>query len=341
MGAGFISVIVPAYNAATTIDRCLDAVAQQTAPREGYEILVVDDGSADETCIRVTQHRGVSLLTQDHAGPAAARNRGVERARGEIVLFTDADCAPAPDWIEHMVAPFGMSQAPQPAAQPPVAGVKGAYLTRQRALVARFVQIEYEERYDRMAREEAIDFVDTYSAGYGREILIQNGGFDTSFPVASVEDQELSFRLARRGYRLVFVPQARVYHWGHPHTVAAYWRRKFKIGYWKVAVVRRHPGKLWRDSHTPPSLKVQMLLAALGGLCLLGGLFWSPVLWGIALSGVGFLLTALPFARRAWRRDPAVAAVAPTLLLVRALALGAGFVVGLLSSARSRSGPSP
>ena len=122
------SVIVPAYQAEDTIDRCLDALARQTIPRELYEIVVVDDDSSDETCARVKAHAGVRLLTQVHAGPAAARNLGVEHARGEIVLFTDSDCEPARNWIERIVAPFHDEE---------IVGVKGAYLTRQQEIVAR------------------------------------------------------------------------------------------------------------------------------------------------------------------------------------------------------------
>jgi GT2 family glycosyltransferase len=321
-GRPWTSVIIPAYNAGATIDDCLGALASQTVPRESYEVLVVDDGSVDDTRSRVRAHDGVRLLRQAHAGPAAARNLGAEEAQGEILLFTDSDCVPARDWVAQMAAPFRDDN---------VAGVKGAYLTDQQEIVARFVQIEYEDKYDHMSREAFIDFVDTYAAGYRRQLFLSSGGFDTSFPLASVEDQEFSFRLAGRGYRMVFVPQARVHHLDHARTLGAYWRKKFKIGYWKVLVTRRHPAKALRDSHTPQSLKVQILLVGLGLVCLGGGLLWRPLM---ALSGIlalSFLLTTIPFAFRAWHRDRVVALLAPGLLLVRALALGVGYAAGLVA----------
>lgn len=318
-----ISVIVPAYNAELTIDQCLEALARQTVPREIYEIIVVDDGSSDGTRSRVEAHPGVHVLTQANAGPATARNLGVQHALGEIVLFTDADCVPAGDWIEQMAAPFH---------DPGVVGVKGAYLTDQRSVVARFVQIEYEDKYDRMAQEQYIDFIDTYAAGYRRDVFLANGGFDPAFPTASVEDQEFSFRLARQGHQMVFVPMARVCHLRHAATLTAYWRKKFKIGYWKVLVHRLHPDKLFRDSHTPQVLKVQILLAGLGGLCLVGGLLW-PLLWWIGGTALlSFLLTTFPFAVKAWTKDPVVALLSPYLLFVRAMALGIGFAVGLVTA---------
>ena len=329
-----ISVVIPAYNAGSTVGRCLQALAGQTVARDKYEIIVVDDGSTDDTCAVIQAHDRVRLYTQDHAGPAAARNLGVARAQGSIVLFTDADCEPATDWIERMSAPL-LEGGHAPAAQ--IVGAKGTYLTRQREIMARFAQIEYEDKYDRMAREAYIDFVDTYSAGYRRDVLLSSGGFDPVFPVSSVEDQELSFRLAKQGYKMVFVPEAHVYHWGHARDIVTYCRKKFKIGYWKVLVQKRHPDKLWRDSHTPQILKVQMLLVALGGATVLAGCFWPPVWWSTGFLALLFLLSTLPFAIKAWRKDRLVAILSPALLFVRALALGMGFAVGLVRNRGPKS----
>src|SRR4029079_18373093 len=175
------------------------------------------------------------------------------RARGDLVLFTDGDCEPAPDWIVQMSAPF---------ADPEVAGARGVYLTRQTALVARFVQQEYQDKYDRTARRSSIDFIDTYSAAYRRAVFLENGGFEGAFSAPSVEDQELSFRLAEKGYRLVFAPQAAVYH-QHDSSLGEYIRRKYWIGYWKAFLLRWHPENALGDSHTPPSQRVQMALLGL------------------------------------------------------------------------------
>jgi GT2 family glycosyltransferase len=335
----FISVIIPARNAGQTIAACLEALSHQTYPVELIEIIVVDDGSTDGTCSVVASFHSVRLISQDPAGPAAARNRGVAHAQGEIALFTDADCAPLPDWIEEMIAPLVHGEA---------IGTKGAYLTRQSSLVARFVQAEYEDKYTRMARFPSIDFVDTYAAAYRRDIFQANGGFDLAFPTASVEDQEFSFRMARQGYKMVFVPDARVYHARHAADLITYFRKKFHIGYWKVQVHKRHPEKLLSDAHTPQILKLQILLVALGGLSALAGL--SVFLAGgpgtiffhfLAYIGIAFTLTTLPFVFRTWRSDRSVALVSPGLLFTRALALGLGFASGLLVTVSGKQVTSP
>jgi cellulose synthase/poly-beta-1,6-N-acetylglucosamine synthase-like glycosyltransferase len=313
-----ISVIVPVRNAARTIGACLDGLEAQSVSRDRYEVIVVDDGSTDDTRDKVKGY-SVILLTQAHQGPAAARNRGVGAARGEIVLFTDADCVPDREWIEEMVRPF---------TDPEVVGVKGAYLTRQEEVVARFVQREYEERYERMARRRFIDFIDTYSAGYRREVFLAQGGFDAGYPNASVEDQELSFRLAERGYKMVFNPRAAVYH-QHPGGVTAYFKRKLNIGYWKVRVLQSHPGKAVRDSHTPQTLKAQMVLVvATVALALLG--LWRSSFCSVAgLSLLLLLISVMPFSLKAFSKDPPVGLISPFMLLVRAVALGLGMIGGL------------
>jgi glycosyltransferase involved in cell wall biosynthesis len=312
-----ISVIVPVRNGSRTLTACLLALQSQTYPAD--EIIVVDDGSTDDTAA-VAAGLGVVVLSQEKAGPAAARNRGARQARGDILLFTDADCVPARDWVERMVAPF---------ADPAVAGAKGEYRTQQQALVARFVQQEYQDRYDRMSRQPQIDHVDTYSAAYRRRIFLKAGGFDTTFPTASNEDSEFSFRLAALGHRLVYVPGAIVYH-QHDRSLTEYARRKYRIGYWKAPVTRRYPTKLVHDSHTPQTLKLQIGLAASGGMLLLGGGLSRSrfarvcgwLMWGV------LLLSAASFYKKVWQRDALVLVIAPVLLFVRAWALGCGFLFG-------------
>jgi lipopolysaccharide/colanic/teichoic acid biosynthesis glycosyltransferase/GT2 family glycosyltransferase len=336
MSAPRYSVIVPAYQAAGTIGLCLDALERQTVARNQYEIIVVDDGSTDGTA-EIARRAGACVVTQPNGGAAAARNSGAKVAQGELLLFTDSDCAPVPGWMAALIAAFD---------DPRVAGAKGTYLTRQRAIVPRFTQLEYEDRYDRMLGRETIDFIDTYSAAYRPDVFWQNGGFDTS--VRYTEDQEFSFRLAEKGYRLVFVPEAQVYH-RHNATLRAYIRRKFFIGRWKVLVTRQHPGRLVKDSHTPEALKAQLGLAAgvlvglaamLVGSIVTGGLWWPGLAVVLALTAA-FLLTAAPFLTKIARRDGALLLPAAGLVGVRALALGTGFASGLVGFAGQMGGHAP
>ncbi len=334
------AIIVPVYNGERTIERCLDALAEQTVEPTEYEILVVDDGSHDNTCNVVNEWREhhetirIRLLHQENAGPAAARNFGAREASAPLLLFTDADCAPLPGWISALLRPF---------EDEAVVGAKGTYVTEQESFAPRFVQAEYEDRYDRMAGQEQIDFIDTYSAAYRRDIFLENGGFDPIFTTASVEDQELSFRLAGKGYRLVFEPDAQVSHL-HDSDLKEYMRRKYYIGYWKALLARWHPERMVQDSHTPQVLKLQIVLVAMllaTGVLMAVGLFWPPLRWlwvPFVFIAFAFVMTTLPFLNKLARNSWPLAFVGLFLLGARAIALGLGFLVGTVHFAGTLPG---
>ncbi len=136
------SVVVPTFRRATQLARCIDALAAQRSP--SFEIIVVDDGSADGTTqsvLRDARHVAAGLRALTHAenrGPAAARNTGLAAARGEIVAFTDDDCEPEPSWLAELVRALeratpdvvgvgGRVESARP-------GLVGEYMTRQRIL---------------------------------------------------------------------------------------------------------------------------------------------------------------------------------------------------------------
>lgn len=319
-----VSVIIPAYNAETVLPRCLVALEHQTLPQEQYEVIVVDDGSEDGT-VDVARAHGVRVLTQDHLGPAAARNAGAKLARADIIVFTDADCEPAPDFLERILEPFDA---------PIVSGARGVYRTQQKSLVARFVQLEYEERYQRIARVEqeegGVDALDTSYAAYRRDVFLKAGGFDTRYRHAAGEDHELSFRLAREGHIFRFVPEAAVYHW-HVESMRHYARRKFRIGYWKAFLSKQHPEYALHDSHTTPTLKIQILIAALFPFVLLGWPFLPVLGWGVLVLALAFLFSAISLFKLIYRRDKRVLIIALPMLLIRAYASGLGFFWGLVN----------
>ncbi|MHC4474150.1 MAG: glycosyltransferase family 2 protein [Planctomycetota bacterium] len=313
-----ISVIIPVYNGGRKLRRCLDAVRRQKTDRS-FEIIVIDDGSTDGSLQWISDN-GIRVFRQAHQGPAAARNLGVEKARGEIVLFTDADCEPLEDWVEEMV---------QPLEDPSTSGVKGSYLTRQKKIVPRFVQLEYESKYEKMKGNPYIDFIDTYAAGFVKKDFLRVGKYDARFPTASVEDQEFSFRMWEKGYRMIFNPEARVYH-SHSEGLWNYMKKKFRIGFWKALVLKEHPKKIVRDSHTPQLLKLEMVFALLFVASMLlwplNGIF---LFYGI-FPLIGFLATIFPFVLKLFRRDPAVALCSPFLLFARAISLSFGLLAGVL-----------
>jgi GT2 family glycosyltransferase len=323
LAARSASIIIPTFNGASRIGNCLDSLVKQTAGRN-VEILVVDDGSTDNTANVVRGYTSVRLISQANAGPASARNRGALEAQGKILLFTDDDCVPMPDWLEAMLGPF---------KDPDVVGAKGVYRTHQKSLPARFVQIEYEDKYRLMAGPSSIDFIDTYSAGFRRDRFLEMTGYDTSFPVACAEDIELSYRMSARGWKMKFVPAAIVCH-THPDTLSRYLKKKYKFAFWRMLAVRKNPSKGVKDSHTPQIMKVQLLVAPALLLAVIFDLAARPTVPVSALVLAGFLLTTLPFTLRAIRKDPIVGILSPILLAARACAQVLGVAAGLMYARR-------
>jgi cellulose synthase/poly-beta-1,6-N-acetylglucosamine synthase-like glycosyltransferase len=309
----FISVIIPAFNAANIIHNTLSALKNQRYPKDFFEVIVVDDGSRDNTA-EVAQKMGVVVLAQSNQGAGVARNLGVKRAKGEIILFTDSDCEPQEDWIELMVEPF---------QNPEVVGAKGFYKTKQHEFAARFAQAEYEIKCNMLKKAHYIDFIDTYSAAYRRDIFLEAGGFDAVYTTASGEDSELSYKLSMKGYKMVAVPNAFVYHL-HPDTISKYLKKKYRNAYWRVVTWKKYPSKIARDSHTPNSYKFEVMLAPLFLLLLMISFLYPATIWLTMIIFVLFLVNETGFLAQVYRRDFKLFLISPLLLFLRGFAAAIG-----------------
>lgn len=196
-----LSVIVPARDAAPTLERCLDALRASTLPREDWELIVVDDASEDGTSsIAATRADAVVRLPGAPHGPAYARNRGVEASRGEIVVFVDATVAVVPGALERLQATFD--------ADPELSAATGCWdaHARRRGLTDRY-------RDAWRTFEQTRWPAPTFWAGLGAlraSVFAEVGPFDEwLYPTSSVEDAELGHRLRLAGRRVVRVAEAR------------------------------------------------------------------------------------------------------------------------------------
>jgi GT2 family glycosyltransferase len=313
------SVIIPARNAGMTLTACLNGLAAEGVPGDVAELLVVDDASTDGTRM-LAARPGVRVLSGAGSGPAAARNLGAAAAVGQVLVFLDADTEPEAGWLEGMLAPL---------RDDAVVAVKGRYHTRQRSLVARFSQLEFEEKYARLERAARVDFVDSGTCAYRRDAFLAAGGFDAEFPAQSAEDVELAFRLSSRGALFAFNPRAGVFH-SHAERLTAYVLKKARYGYFRIRVYRRFPSKTFGDSYTPPTMAVQIGLAGLSGFLAVLTMCKVPLgRSGLALVLSIFGMTTLPLVWRAGLHQPGLAMCVPVLTLARATAQGVGVAAGL------------
>ncbi|GAB4245978.1 MAG: hypothetical protein Kow00109_22060 [Acidobacteriota bacterium] len=310
------SVIIPVRNGAATLDACLEALEDQTVPRDAYEIIVVNDGSTDATA-EVLRRRAVQVLETAGRGAAAARNRGFQVVRGEIVLFLDADCRPTSDWIARMVAPLEAGEAD---------GTVGRFVSRQSNWVARLIQLEHDQRYRRMARFQWTDFVNTATCAFRRAVL-PDPPFCEEF--AKLEDLDLSFRLAEAGVKLRYLPDTVVEH-RHPESLGHYLRRRFRYGRYAPALYRRHASKLAGDTSTPQLRRLQLVLLGLAPF----GFLWGPY-FGLGLVAASVACSA-PFLWQVAWRYPLLVPGAVAFSLAGNVCFVAGALTGMLTRGGER-----
>ena len=189
-----LSIIVPAYNCVRELSDCLAAIGAQS--RSDEEIIVVDDASTEETSAVAAEHTHHVLRLPTNSGPAAARNVGVGHARGDVLVFIDADVVIAPGALDRIRQSF--------AERPEMAAMFGSYdqTPRARGYVSRYRNLLHHFVHQQGHAEAA-----TFWAGCGavrREVFQAVGGFDAQrFPRPSIEDIEFGHRLHQAGYKIV------------------------------------------------------------------------------------------------------------------------------------------
>ncbi len=216
-----VSVVIPTYNTARTIDFCLTSVLNQGFSES--EVIVVDGGSTDGTIEKIKRY-SVKLIGQSSLGLAAARNAGAEISNGDVIIFLDGDCIASKNLIRNMVEPFhnkeiGMTQGYIDIANPD-------------SLVARL--IFKKARY--VFRDlEYLNFVWTGCVAIRRKLFEMVGKFDES--VRFVEDDELAYRVVNAGYKIYLVKNAKFFH----HFPMSSWRhlkRQAATARWMVRLIR-------------------------------------------------------------------------------------------------------
>jgi glycosyltransferase involved in cell wall biosynthesis len=202
----YLSVIIPVRNGRKVLPQMLETLCSSDYPRERWELIVVDDGSTDDSSLLASRFADVIIrLPGRSRGPGYARNRGVERARGECVAFLDADVVVRPDTLRQIADTLTM--------RGDIDAVFGAYCDEPSAagLVSQYRNLLHHYTHDQDPGE-----VHSFWAGCGavrRHVFMNVGMYDEwRFSRAQIEDIELGYRIAGSGHRILLRPDIQVTH---------------------------------------------------------------------------------------------------------------------------------
>ncbi|HEY9850597.1 MAG TPA: glycosyltransferase family 2 protein [Leptolyngbyaceae cyanobacterium] len=212
----FFSIVIPTYNRKPILQKCLRALERQHldvgSPVNGYEVVLVDDGSTDGTISWLESHHTefphLRIFSQDHQGPAAARNLGVEKAKGDTIIFIDSDLVVAENFLQAHAATL-------------IQGEKTLGSDR----LFTYGRVINTCNFDNPTSEpyKLTDFSAAYFAtgnvAIARHWLLTAGRFDTRFQLYGWEDLELGVRLKALNLKLIKCPDAVGYHWHPPFSL--------------------------------------------------------------------------------------------------------------------------
>ena len=212
----FFSVVIPTYNRKPILEKCLRAIEHQQLRNgsvvEGYEVVLVDDGSTDGTLEWLESHISefphVRSHAQDHKGPAAARNLGVEQAKGDTIIFIDSDLVVTEQFLQAHADALVQGQQQL-----------GSDRFFTYGWVINTCNFENPTSEPYKLTDFSAAYFATGNVAIARKWLEKVGLFDTRFQLYGWEDLELGVRLKQLGLKLIKCPEAVGYHWHPPFAL--------------------------------------------------------------------------------------------------------------------------
>ena len=226
----YISVVVCTYNGSRTLRDCLEGLQRLDYP--AFEVIVVDDGSTDNTTALAGQF-DVRLIRTSNGGLSNARNIGWQAAKGEVVAYLDDDASPDPHWLTYLAATYRTTDC---------AGVGGPNIAWQGdGLTAAGVDHAPGNPTHVLLTDREAEHLPGCNMSFRKSCLAALGGFDPQFRIAG-DDVDFCWRLQQHGWKLGFHPAAMVWH-HRRRTIGGYWRQQVNYGKAEAMLERKWPEK--------------------------------------------------------------------------------------------------
>jgi len=282
------SIIIPTYQRPDKLASCIQAISLLDYPAQRFEVIVVDDGtypsdSVESVLEPYRDNLAISLIVQDNAGPASARNTGASSASCDCLAFTDDDCRPRKTWLRALAPHFSSSRECVLGGRAVNALEKNSFSSASQVLVS-YICDYYLKR--------GAPIFPSNNLAVSREVFERIGGFDTRFPLAAGEDREFCDRCLSSGLDLLYESEAVVDHYHHL-SLRGFLRQHFNYGRGALfhhrcrasrgsGRIKLEPGKFYTDlirapfsfaPHNRPALVSFLLLLSQGANA--AGFFWE------------------------------------------------------------------
>jgi mycofactocin system glycosyltransferase len=281
-----ISIVIPVLDRAEELARCLDSIALVDYPVEKLQVIVVDDGSRDDSPL-VARSRGALLVSSGgtRRGPAAARNVGAAHATGELLAFIDSDCSASPAWLSQLTPLF--AQQATAAVGGMVEGMCTESAVDRYETVMSSLTLGSRERFGSSGDDTF--YLPSCNLLVRRSLFLSVKGFDESMHVG--EDVDLTWRLRDAGWTIAYLPAGSIQH-EHRSSLRSFMSRRFDYGTSEGMLQKLHPQRRKRFV-LPPLLAMVLALCALAPFF---SLWLLPV--AVALVAVDSGVYRLRLARR-------------------------------------------
>lgn len=244
-----ISVIVPVLNAGSYINDCVSSLINQDFPRDQYEIIIVDNGSNDDTINRLTEYgKYITVLHEPKKGSYIARNTGINICKGDIIAFTDSDCIADKNWLKELYIMFTSKDI-------------GCVVGSVRPHPGKSLVEIYSRNKDILSQQTVLysnylPYGQTANVAFRKEVFSKIGNFDEK--LGSGGDADISWRMQiKTTYKLVYNPESIIEH-HHRTTFNGLFKQQFRYGFGRIWLYKKYGDHMKGFSNTNYDIKYNM-----------------------------------------------------------------------------------